>query len=361
VKTTYTIALVIAIVLLLWLASGQFAAEQPGETVAEFDTAEKKKPRVRTRISHAEYYVSLVASNGNTQAKRSVQIKSETSGRIIKLPVEKGAVVEKGDILCELAKEDRDIRYEKAKASLRHAKLEHEGFLKLSKQGYQAEVNIANSLVNLINARADLKTQELDVSYRTIRAPFHGIVQERPVDIGDFLQKGSVCAEVLDPDPMLVVAHISEREIDSLEIGSIAQIEVSSGKTTRGEISFISHAADSITRTYRIEVEIVNKDFALRDGLSAKVFLPRAAVMAHRVTPALLSLNDAGAIGIKIVNEKDEVRFVEVNIANDTTNGIWLTGLPQTMRVITLGQELVFDGQYVEVVPVDTMTVSEAK
>jgi multidrug efflux system membrane fusion protein len=158
---------------------------------------------------------------------------------------------------------------------------------------------------------------------------------------------------------MLVVAHISERNVNDLEIGGEAAVEFSR-QATRGKISFISHAADPITRTYRVEIEIVNTDFALRDGLSAKVLLPRAAIQAHRVTPALLSLNDAGEIGIKIVDERNEVKFVQVDIVSDTTEGIWLTGLPQLMQVITLGQGLVFDGQVVDVVPVDAMTALKA-
>ena len=360
-KSTFATAVVIAVVLLLWLGSGQFSAGQPDAAEVADSTEEsvKKVPRVRTEISRAELFVVQVSASGNTQAKRSVQVKAETSGRVVKLPVEKGAVVERGDILCELAIEDREIRLEKAKASLRHAKLEHAGIVQLSKEGLQAEVHIASALVNLTNARANLKTQQLDLAYLTIRAPFRGIVQGRPVDIGDFLQKGNVCAEILDPDPMLVVAHISERDVDYLEIGGEAEVEFSR-KATLGTISFISHAADPITRTYRIEIEIVNADFALRDGLSAKVLLPQEAVRAHRVTPALLSLNDAGEIGIKIVDERNEVKFVRVDIVSDTTEGIWLTGLPQSMQVITLGQGLVFDGQVVDVVTADAMTALKA-
>ena len=254
-KSTYATAVVIAVVLLLWLGSGQFSAGQPDAAEVADSTEEsvKKVPRVRTEISRAELFVVQVSASGNTQAKRSVQVKAETSGRVVKLPVEKGAVVERGDILCELAIEDREIRLEKAKASLRHAKLEHAGIVQLSKEGLQAEVHIASALVNLTNARANLKTQQLDLAYLTIRAPFRGIVQGRPVDIGDFLQKGNVCAEILDPDPMLVVAHISERDVDYLEIGGEAEVEFSR-KATLGTICFISHAADPITRTYRIEI-----------------------------------------------------------------------------------------------------------
>ena len=82
VKSTYAIAVAIAVVLLLWLGSGQFSAGQPDEGVVA-DSAEesvKKAPRVRTEISRAELFVAQVSASGSTQAKRSVQVKAETSG-----------------------------------------------------------------------------------------------------------------------------------------------------------------------------------------------------------------------------------------------------------------------------------------
>ena len=73
--------------------------------------------------------------------------------------------------------------------------------------------------------------------------------------------------------------------------------------------------------------------------------------MAHNASPAALSLDDAGVIGAKIVDADNIVRFIEVQIVSDTATGVWLTGLPATAEVITVGQELVFAGQRVETVP----------
>ena len=357
VKSTYAIAAVIAVVLISWLVSGQFVAdEKMSVSVDEIET-DQVIPRVRTQLSQAESFISRVVSGGKTQAKRIVQVKAEASGRVVALPVEKGAVVEEGDILCELSMEDRYVKFEKAKAALRHAKLEHEGALKLSKQGFQAEVNIASAEVDLISARANLTSRQLDLDYRFIRSPFRGIVQERPVDIGDVLQRGNICAEILDPDPLLVVSYLSEQNIDGLAIGDLAQAKLNSGETVEGIVSFISYSADAITRTYRIEIEIGNEEFILRDGLSADVHFPREGISAHRISPALLSLTDSGEIGIKIVDNDNQVRFIEVQIASDTVDGVWLTGPPRSIRLITLGQELVFEGQTVETVAVDAVAV----
>jgi len=349
VKPTYVTALVIAVVLIGWLASGQFGNDDESwKSSASVGAASVELIRVRTqKLNSTPHTIQLVAS-GKTQVKRSVQIKAETTGRVIKLPVEKGEVVEKGALICLLSMEDRDIKLRKAEASVEHAELEHEGALKLSRQGYQSEVNIASAKVDLINAQAEQRTRALDLGYRAIRAPFKGILQERPVNIGDFLQRGSVCAEVLDPDPLLIVAHVSEKEVSELVLGQTAKAIFSNHVEIEGRISYISHSAETVTRTYRIEVEIENADYQLRDGLSAEVILPRAQINAHLVSAALLSLSDSGAIGIKILDGTDTVQFIEVEIVSDTEEGVWLTGLPDAIELITLGQELVFDGQRVD-------------
>lgn len=308
--------------------------------------------RVQTRMSQAAPYTVQIRASGQTEAKRSVEVRAESSGRVVALPVEKGLRVDEGNLLCKLALDDRQIKLEEARSQHRHARLEHQGLTKLSQQGFQGEVQIAAAEVSLINAKANLKLQELNLARRNISAPFAGVVQERPVNIGDFLQQGQVCAEVLDPSPMLIVAHVTQQELGQLRLAGQADVSIDHGESLNGTVSFVSHAADPITRTYRIEVEVANADYAIRDGLSAEITLNQGTVLAHNVSPAALSLSDTGAIGAKIVDSDDIVQFIEVQIVSDTATGVWLTGLPPKAELITVGQELVFAGQRVIAVPV---------
>ena len=146
-KSTYTVAIVTAIVLITWLISGQIEAPEVADDAetSGVDTL----GRVQTRISKAVPYVVQVRATGETEAKRTVKVRAESSGRVISLPVEKGVRVSKGDLLCKLALDDRKIKLEKAKSQLRHAKLEHQGLKKLRQQGLQGEVKIAAAVVNL--------------------------------------------------------------------------------------------------------------------------------------------------------------------------------------------------------------------
>jgi len=73
--------------------------------------------------------------------------------------------------------------------------------------------------------------------------------------------------------------------------------------------------------------------------------LPAESLMAHLVSPAVLTLDDAGVIGVKAVDGENRVRFYPVKIIADTSQGMWLGGLPEKVTLITVGQEYVLPGQ----------------
>lgn len=70
-------------------------------------------------------------------------------------------------------------------------------------------------------------------------------------------------------------------------------------------------------------------------------------IMAHFISPAILTLNEAGVLGVRSVDENDVVQFHPVQVLSDTSEGTWITGLPKQINLITVGQEFVKDGEKV--------------
>jgi multidrug efflux system membrane fusion protein len=60
-------------------------------------------------------------------------------------------------------------------------------------------------------------------------------------------------------------------------------------------------------------------------------------------------LGEDGELGIRTVNEDNLVEFKQIEILEDTIDGIWISGLPRNIKIITIGQEYVFQGQTVNV------------
>ena len=133
---------------------------------------------------------------------------------------------------------------------------------------------------------------------------------------------------------------------------------LATGETLDGSLKFIASMADDATRTFRVEFRAPNPGLKIRAGVTAELKISVDAVPAHFVSPAVLTLNDEGKLGVKLVNNQNKVEFHPADIISDEPDGVWLGGLPQTIRVITVGQEYVREGDPVHPVPDTTADAS---
>jgi multidrug efflux system membrane fusion protein len=299
-----------------------------------------------------------VILRGRTEAERKVDIKAETYGRIIELEVEKGDWIKKGATLARLSPEERPARLAEAKALHAQRKIEYDASRRLSKKGYRAETQLAAAKAALETAAASVTRAQVALRTTTIQAPFDGLIVARAAEIGDFIDKGEPVARILDLDPVLAVGQISEGNRGRIAVGGPARVALVGGREVPGKIRFIAAEAEATTRTFRIEVELPNPDAEIPDGITAEIRLPLGEVAAHRVSPAILTLTDDGAIGVKTLGPDNRVRFHPVRIIGDGTDGVWLSGLPERITLITVGQDFVAEGQTVR--PIDEANLPPA-
>ncbi|MFT6891554.1 MAG: multidrug efflux system membrane fusion protein [Halioglobus sp.] len=285
---------------------------------------------------------------GRTQSKRSVDVKAEIAGNVVKRAIERGSVVEAGDVLCQLAIDDREVSVSEASASLIEAQIEYQGSLKLKKQGLQSETAIARSKAHLEAAKAELRRQDLNLQRTRIVAPFGGVIENLQMNVGDYATPGAVCATLIDLDPMLISADVTEAEVNNMEVGNVVTGTTSNGTAIVGKLTFIGRQSDPLTRTYPIEITVENKDYSLRSGLTTTAQIQLDEVGAHKVSPALFTLNDAGDFGVRTIGENNVVEFFKITIIEDAPEGVWIIGLPDTVSLITVGQEFVLTGQSVD-------------
>lgn len=355
-RGTYITATVIALLIGAWLLSGQFGEDGPSEhpTLAEENrqrqaqTEDDALTRVRARVIQAVPQVQNVVLRGRTENKRTVAVKAETAGRVVERPVDRGTAVSQGDVLCRISVEDREAGLAEARAALEQARIEHQASLKLKEQGFQSETAIAQARARLAAAEAQVERREIDLARTAVRAPFAGVVEDVLAERGDYLTPGATCVTIVDMDPMLLVGRVSEREVSRLEPGQNAEGHLTDGRIVSGPITFVGQQADPATRTYAVEVEVPNPERALRSGITTEIRIPVDRVMAHKVSPALFSLDDDGNVGIRTVNDQGRVEYHPIRIVRDDVDGVWVTGLPEVATLITVGQELVVPGQEVE-------------
>jgi len=115
-----------------------------------------------------------------------------------------------------------------------------------------------------------------------------------------------------------------------------------------GTITFVASNADTITRTYKVEIEI-QSDKQIPTGMSARVRIPTQTMTAYLVPYASMLLDDAGHLGAVVLDSSNTTHFVEVNPLDDNGNGVYLTGFnSEKINVIVRGQNGVVEGETVE-------------
>ncbi len=347
-KRSYFIAGGILLVIALWMLSGLFIGNKKSSMPAS-TAGNSSVTRVQVMHSRAQPVLREVVVQGQSLAKREVTLKTEVAGEIAKVEARKGRAVKQGDVLLRLSADDRPQRLEQARALVQQRQLEYEAARSLKQKGLQAERQLAEALSLLRAAKLQLKGAELDMQRLTIRAPFSGVLQTRLVEQGDYLQPGDPLAVLVDLDPLVVRGDVSESKVGGLQTGMAATAELSNGTKLTGAISYVSPVADSRTRTFAIEMEASNPSPHHPGGMSATMRVPLASESAHKVSPALLSLNDAGVLGLKSVDQKGIVRFHEVEIIKSERDGLWLVGLPDEIDLISVGQGFVRAGEQVDV------------
>ena len=364
--------------------AGAAAEAAPGTAGAE--GADQPAIGVVVLKSTAREIDDALVLRGQTQAARQVEVRAETSARIVSEPLPKGSFVEEGDTLCQLDPGTReaslaeararlseaksrtpeaDARLEEAKARLEEAQINFNAASKLSEEGYASETRLKSAQAavrsaeaGIATARSGLETSqsgieaaaaavaaaEREIAQLTIKAPFSGLLESDTAELGSLLQPGSPCATVIQLDPIRLVAFVPETEVDRIEVGARAGARLVTGKDVVGEVTFLSRSADPTTRTFQVEITVPNADMAVRDGQTADILISSEGASAHQLPQSALTLNNEGTLGVRLVEDGDVVAFSPVKLLRDEAAGVWVTGLPETADVIVVGQEYVTEG-----------------
>lgn len=357
IKGSLVLAGILAIAAVAWIASGQ-VGDRPATETQEASRAEtpKQSPitRVRVRDIQASPFVASVVTSGQTEAARIVNIRAETAGRILETPAIKGTVVQPGDVIVRIDQADRAALLEEARARIAQRQIEYDAARQLAAKGFQAETTRAGARAELEAARAERRTIEVDLERTRLAAPVAGVLEDRMVEVGDYVGIGDPVATVVELNPLLITAQVAERQAPLIEVGMPAEARLSTGDEMIGVVSYVASVADDDTRTFRIEIEFDNGDFRFGQGLTAGIEIDLPSVHAHPVSPSIFRLDEDGRIGVMVVDTENRARFQPISIVGVDGQGTWVRGLSDSVRVITVGQQLVEDGETVEPVPAES-------
>ncbi|MEW8403740.1 MAG: efflux RND transporter periplasmic adaptor subunit [Candidatus Thiodiazotropha taylori] len=348
-KNSTYLSIGLLMLVVVWMLSGAMA--KVNDPVATEKITSKQVMQVQVLDIKAEMIDREIVVQGELIPNRTIEVRAQTASKVAELPVAKGQRVDAENVIVELEAEDRHAQLKQAEAAVDHFKLEVAGARKLEQRGLQSENQLKSALASLAAAEADQKRARLELDYIRIKAPFSGILEERYVELGSHLEKGDKVALILDESVLKAVGLVSQQAAGKLAAGQLIKVRLLDGQEAEGHITYISQLGDSETHSFRVEAEIDNKQGRINAGVSAELRIVIGREQAHFVSPAVLALNDSGTVGIKSVDQAGLTAFHPIEFVRTEADGIWVSGLPESVRIISQGQGFVNAGETVIPVP----------
>lgn len=345
--TPVNIAIALAVLLAVWLLLGdrEQALEEAPNPQAR---VEQTIPQVQVRSSTASPWQRELVVQGQIQPWQEVQVKAQVSGRVERILKQQGERVSAGDTLLVLSDEGRTNRLQEARALLKLREKELESANTLEKSRFVSETEVSRLQSAAAQAEAGLEEAKLAAQYGRPVAPFDGVINRRHVEPGDLVNPADPLMDLVQIDRLKITAFIPQQQVAALEEGQPVTMELLDGRTKQGEVSFISYSADSQTRSYYFEVVTENPEHLRVAGASVTLNIKLPAVPVHKVSPALLSLDGTGELGVYTVDAQDTVQFYRVKTLSIDNQYATIKGLPESVRLITLGAGFVNEGDKVK-------------
>lgn len=354
-KINRSIYIAIAAILLImsWFFFNAMKSAQTAPPPATPPTEEQVITVVYETITAVDHQI-IYELYGRTEANREVAVKAETPGLVASTPIKEGQRVERGAVVCRQDIDARRAVLDQARATLQTRELEYKAAQTLVEKGYRSATQAATAKAALDGARASVKQNEIELDNVNMRAPFGGIFEQQIAEVGDYLAPGQACGLLVELDPIVISSELTEAQIKDIKVGQSAKIHLATGENFSGKIRFIEARSDPATRTFRAEISSPNPDFSLKSGVTATVRFEAGVAKAQHIPSKILGLDDTGRLGVKYLDTSNNVNFTEVITIDEDDKGVWVTGLPDTARIIIKGQEYVAAGTRVDAIEAAT-------
>lgn len=277
--------------------------------------------------------------SGSLEPEQAATVRAEVGGSVLRTHADAGQRVKRGQLLARL--DDTAVRdgflsarsaVRSAETALELARRNAERTERLAKAGAVAERDletaqwdVTNAEGTLADARARLSSAQEQLEDTQVRAPFEGIVSDRPAHAGDVVQVGAALFSIVDPSRLRLEASVPAEQIGRLRAGTDVEFTVNGlDRRITGRIDRINPVVDSSTRQVRIYVTIPNLDQTLVAGLFAEgrvatdtkraVAVPVSAVdsRGNKPTLHLIKVGRVAESPVELGVRDEEAELVEV-------------------------------------------------
>jgi multidrug efflux system membrane fusion protein len=325
----------------LWIGSGLIF---PHEKHIE-NEVQGKMEKIKIENFSAVKKATYIEQPAVTEAKTFALIKTEIEGRVVELLADDGAYLKKGDPVIRLDERDHKTNLNKAEANLSQKQINYKAAEAVFQKGLSSKNAFAEAESQLRTAESSLLQAQIALQNTIIRAPFDGVVDHITSNIGDFLRAGENVTTLLAIDPMIAVAYIPERDVALVDKTQETIAQRQGGQGVSGKITFLSNISDQTTRSFRLEATIPNQDGSILSGETLNLKIPSGFRNLHKIPNIALTLDLPGELKVKTITPEKIVKSYLVEIVEEDPDGVWVSGLPESVDIILMGQSFVSDGE----------------
>ncbi len=301
---------------------------------------------------------------GNVKFHRSSNLAAQNSGLVKAVNFGVGDRVKKSENLVKIDKDVLNARINAAKANLKNAKdslananKDYNRYKKLLKSNtitqkeYEDVLLKKDSLSSKVKAlEATLKELQIQSIKKTIKAPFSGVIVEKNINLGEWVNAGTKIAKIVDTSKVEITFNIPFNVANALQKGSVYDIKIGN-KIFKSKLFAIIPSGDKLTRTLPIKFKANVKNSFIFDGQEAIINLPKNTKTNALVVPRDAVIKRFGKNVVFIVGKDMKAKMIPVQIigyVGDKT-AIAAKGLSQGLDVVSKGNERIFPNSDVKI------------
>jgi len=276
---------------------------------------------------------------GTFEAFRQNTISSDAQGKLIKLTIEEGDRVSKGQLIAKIDDEMLRLQLDNAEVSIEGQKNDDARYSNLVKDNAVSGVQAEKTKLGLRSAEIQKKQLEKQLRSTSITAPFSGVVTKKMVDLGSFIGNGTPIIELTDISSLKLTISVPERDILKFKLGQSVELnaDIYGTRKFRGKVSNISVQADR-SHNFKVQISVPNQQQELMAGMYGSASLtndksitvlaiPRKALVGSSKNPQVYVIKNGKAILTSINTGTSDGEFIEV-----------ISGLSKNDLIVIKGQ-----------------------
>lgn len=293
------------------------------------------------------------SSNGTFLPKQEINQSADISGRVVSVLVKEGSNVVAGQTLATIKRDAIEVDVTQAQNNLQNAIADNQRYENAYKTGGVTKQQLDNSRLQLKNAQAALRAQNVKIGDTRIKAGISGTINKKMVEPGAVVSPGTALFEIVNINSLKLAVLVDESQIGKIKVGQTVAINVNvlPDEAFSGKITFIAPKSDA-SLNFPVEIEVQNKG-TLKAGMYATATFKTsngAATQNMMTVPAEAFVNGVSSGQLFIVSD-GTAKLINVQTGKVYGNKVQiLSGLNEGDQVVTSGQINLDNGSKINII-----------